>query len=214
MRPPGQSASTADGSYLPAGPLADGVCEPRGLAIEENAGLSRKFTALYLESRVALRAYLHVFLRDEAAIDDCLQETAVVVWQRVQPDWTAEDFRRVAFTCARFKALGWLKKNKPSTLMFSEPEIVAKLAERVMVEAGSNADRTEQRITALRHCIDRLAPEQREIIHARYDPMADRSLADLADRKSRGMASLYKQLERLRTLLRECVERRTHHDSP
>ena len=214
MKPPGQSATTADGSILPVGPDAIREQASGDLATSSRFDLSQKFTTHYLESRVSLRAYLHVFLHDEAAIDDCLQEAAVVVWQKVGADWTVEDFRRVAFTCARFKALSWLKKNKPNSLVFSEPDIVARLAERVMAGARSEPGRSEERIAALRRCLDTLEPGQKEIIDARYDPQGRASLAELADRHGRGLASLYKQLERLRTLLRDCVERRTRTENP
>lgn len=176
--------------------------------------LPQKFTSLYLECRVPLRAYLHVFLRDEAAIDDCLQETAILVWQKIREDWTVEDFRRMAFASARFKALSWLKKNRPGTLLFYDSEVITTLAARVMEDSRSGGSEAESRILGLRHCLGILAPEQREIIHARYNPEAEKGLSELAGKRQRGIASLYKQLERLRSLLRDCVERWTRKEEP
>jgi RNA polymerase sigma-70 factor (ECF subfamily) len=74
------------------------------------------------------------------------------------------------------------------------------------------ADRTLQvepdhRISILNDCLDRLSPEQRNILDARYEAADSQALQLLANSLSRKVDSLYKQLERLRTILRDCVRK-------
>ncbi len=169
-----------------------------------------QFTQFYLETRSALRGYLTTLVRDHAAVEDCLQETCLVVWKKMEARYTLEDFRKVAFTCARFKALSWLKKNKPSDQLSLSHELADKLAtkaaEQSIAEARGN-DFHWQRQEALRHCVNQLSGSHQEIVKARYESSESDALAKVASAQNRSIEAVYKILERVRTSLRKCVEK-------
>ena len=98
----------------------------------ESSSLAERFSSMLIEVRPTLSAYLRTILRDSGAIEDCLQEASVTIWQHFQQNWDLEDFRRYSFTCARFKALSWLKKNKPSTVVFLNPEVAEQISELII----------------------------------------------------------------------------------
>ncbi|GAA5495714.1 hypothetical protein Rhal01_01893 [Rubritalea halochordaticola] len=166
----------------------------------------KQFTQLYLAAQPSLRAFLSTIVRDPAAVEDCLQETCIVLWKKRDPSWDIEDFRRLAFTCARFKGLSWLKKNKPNLKTYLSPDITKKLSMKVAEHEQRNANRLTTRLDAMRHCLDLLSDKQREIIQARYESDQADALAKIASRMNRSMDAIYKQLERIRTSLRKCIQ--------
>lgn len=161
----------------------------------------RKFVDFYLQTRVPLRAYIYGFLKNSEAIEDCIQETCIVVWDKQQEDWSLDEYQKFSYTTARFKALSWLKKHQPKKHVQLSPAMMEKLADRTrQVEQ-------DHRISTLNQCLDRLSTEQRDILDARYEAADSQALQQLASKLNRKVASLYKQLERLRTILRDCVRK-------
>ncbi len=178
-----------------------------GLAISGGSAADvTVFTQYYLQTRAALRAYLGTMLFNDAACEDCMQDAVLVVWNKRQKHWQVEDFRRMAFTCARFKALSWLKKHKPAQHLNLSPELSARLAQKAAEATEVHADQQLERIEALRACVETLPENQREMIKARYESLDADELALVADKQQRKMNAVYKQLERTRHALRQCVE--------
>lgn len=183
----------------------ESVSESRGHRLQENC--VERFSELLTTTRPALRAYLSTRLRCREAVEDCLQEVALTVWQKYEEGWNEESFRRYSFSCARFKALSWLKKNKSKNLVVMAPEIAERIADRVE-SLWSEEDERGDRIMALEKCVDEMPERQRELLMSRYGSKGGGTLEDQARKLSRSMDAVYKQLERLRTALRDCVERR------
>ena len=165
----------------------------------------RKFVAFYLQTRVPLRAYIYGFLKNSEAIEDCIQETCIVVWDKQQEGWSLDEYQKFSYATARFKALSWLKKHQPKKHVQLSPAMMERLADSTLeVEQ-------DQRISTLNDCLDRLSPEQRSILDARYEAADSQALQLLANKLNRKVDSLYKQLERLRTILRDCVRKELPH---
>ena len=205
-------ATNVPGS-LPEHKLADG--SNGALSAKRQTQLSqsddaRRFTEYYLEARPSLRAYLYTLLRNHSAVEDCLQEACIVVWDKKQPDWTLEDFRKVAFTCARFKALSWLKKHKPASHLTLSPELSSLIAKKSAQIEFHQDTGLQERMEAMRLCIGALPEKQQRILNTRYGA-ADSSkttLSRLADSLNSSLPAIYKQLERMRTALKDCISKR------
>lgn len=156
-----------------------------------------------------LSVYLRAILPDHFAVEDCLQEAFSVMWEKYGAE-EGEDFRRLAFVCAKNKALQWLDRNKVSRLMVVDPAIAQKIAEAAVHSMEDVApNEKEQRAEWLRACLKQLAPEQRKLLDARYGADSKGGLLELANELGRKADALYKQLERLRVVLRTCVERKS-----
>lgn len=164
-----------------------------------------------MELRLPLSVYLRAILPDHFAVEDCLQEAFSVLWEKYGAE-VGEDFRRLAFVCAKNKALQWLDRNKVTRLMVVDPAIAQKIAEAAVHSMEAVApNEKEQRAEWLRACLKQLAPEQRKLLDARYGADSDSNggLLELAKALGRKADALYKQLERLRVVLRTCVERKS-----
>ena len=114
----------------------------------------------------------------------------------------------MAFTCARFKALSWLKKHKPAKHLNLSPELSERLAQKAAEASDVSAGHQFDRIEALRACIAGLPEKQREMIKARYEDADPEELARVAERQNKKMNAIYKQLERTRSALKKCVEKK------
>ncbi|BCX47986.1 hypothetical protein HAHE_18940 [Haloferula helveola] len=154
-----------------------------------------------------MRAYLMTIVKGREAVEDCLQETALVVWEKFDPNWNEEDFRRFSFRCARYKALNWIKKHESRGMVFMDPEVARRVCERVE-SLSIQERRSDGRVEAIEACIEGMPQRQRALLDARYASSGCEDLARFADETGTTMAALYKQLERLRTALRKCVQTR------
>lgn len=190
--------------YLPKEDIA---VEHSGELSAESVVLAEKFSVFLIEIRPVLWSYLRTMIRDREAIEDCIQEASITIWENFNPNWEMEEFRPYAFTCARFKALNWLKKNK-SRAVFLNPEIAAQVGEQIVNLSMGETASVEVRLRALDRCIETLPEPQQRIIRARYSKGSSESLSSLSRELSRPMTAIYKQLERLRTVLKNCMERK------
>jgi DNA-directed RNA polymerase specialized sigma24 family protein len=84
------------------------------------------------------------------------------------------------------------------------------LADRVAFQEQQEEAPSGERVLALRHCLKKIKPDQRALLESRYSGDSKDELRAFAKRGGRSMDALYKTLERLRELLRACVERGNH----
>ncbi len=194
-----------DSSAVP-GELAAAVSSPVTAPGVTKVSEEEVFANYYMATRASLRAYLATILRDAAACEDCMQEAALVLWEKRQADWSLEDFRKLAFTCSRFKALSWLKKNKPAAHLNLSHELSEQIAMRAADAEGMDTEAQADRMRALRLCVESLPKAKKAMVMARYESAHSEELTDLARQQGRSMSAIYKQLERIRTALRACVQ--------
>src|SRR5690606_26774912 len=109
--------------------------------------------------------------------------------------------------CARHIGMAARRKKHGDRLQLLSPDVAQALADTVAARERPVAQDPSHRIEALRHCLGRLKTDQRELIELRYGAEVPRSLSDEARRAGTSLDSLYKRLERLRSLLRQCVSR-------
>jgi RNA polymerase sigma-70 factor (ECF subfamily) len=154
-----------------------------------------EFLKLFSQNEAPLRAYVRSMLPSRHEASEVMQEVAVTLWQKFE---TARDFRPWAYAVAKSKVLMHLRRRARDRHIFDE-ELVALLAERQSVMSGRLATQSE----ALEECLQKLPPQQREIVLSAY--MKDGRIQDLAQSQRETPMALYKKLHRIRHLLLECV---------
>jgi len=159
-----------------------------------------RFLKLYTAHELAIRAFVRTLVpaRDDA--HEVMQEVAVVLWRKFSDYPSGEDFRRWAFSVARFEALAWLRDRARERLVFND-EVLQLVAD----EADRRADRHHKQREALEDCLEKLLPQHRELLQQAYAPGA--RIDQLAQSRGQTSMSLYKMLHRLRITLLECTER-------
>jgi RNA polymerase sigma-70 factor (ECF subfamily) len=149
------------------------------------------------------RALLRFILRYVPSVTDArdvLQETLVTLWaKRAEFDATKE-FLPWGCGIARFKLREfWRKQARWES--FANDDVMAMIDARRDVLQPEISARGEK----LRECLAKLPPEQRTTLHRYY--AEEESVETLALREGRSVEAIYKQLQRVRRALLDCIER-------
>ena len=181
----------------------------RAIAAESSRAIA--FSDLWTHCQPTVRAYLASFLPDPSILDDCLQEVAVIAWRKGPVNDGKSAFLGHCLACARRIGLAAMRKKRNDRLLLLSPDVAEALADTVAQRELAAMQAPTQRIDALRRCIGQLKPEHRKLIEVRYGIKPAGSVAGEAVRQGKSSDSMYKRLERLRKLLRQCVARRSDH---
>ena len=158
------------------------------------------FLQLLLAHERRIFAFIFALVPAWSDAEDLLQETSLVLWRKWNEFQPGTDFAAWALTIARYQVLGFRKKQKRERVHFSD-ETVEMLADQMAsLSRASNA-----RWDALESCIEKLSPQDREMIRLRYQPEA--TTQDVAERVGRSIQAVYKALNRIHGQLLLCIRR-------
>lgn len=146
-----------------------------------------------------LRAFICCLLVRQNDVDDLLQEVNAVLWEKADEFRPETDFWAWASQIARFKGFNQIRKYGRERLVFD----VAML-ERMAAVAEQRLSQLEDRRAALEHCLNKLAPAQRQLIDLRY--VDGYALERIAAVIGRPVGSIGQTLYRIRGALLDCIE--------
>ncbi|WP_052573416.1 sigma-70 family RNA polymerase sigma factor [Haloferula sp. BvORR071] len=167
----------------------------------------------------AVRAHhsgLRYFIRslgvNEAWVDDLAQETFLIAhrkWEELNhPDNARSWFRQIA----RNLVMNELSKAGRRQRLLDEKITGLLVAAEPDSPAPGDLQDTEIRHEALRQCLDRLAPNVRKVISARY--YDDRNATEIGDQLSMNPAAVRKMLFLARKTLADCLTAKSVNASP
>ena len=149
------------------------------------------------------RLYLYILSQVPSPLvaEEILQDSNVVIWSKCRQFQPGTNFLAWVTQIANYEILKHRTRRKRDRLQFSD-EFIQNVAE----EAVERSDELERRRTALIQCIEKLRPNDRELIRQRYAPgETGKNLAEVLGRPAN---SVYQSLGRIRRTLWECVQRR------
>lgn len=152
--------------------------------------------------QASLLAYILTLHPDRSEAQDILQESNVVLWQKVGEFKEGTNFRAWAFRIAYLQTLAHFKRTKRSNWLGFSSELIETLAR----EAEPLLTDLQQRQSALRDCLDSLPETDQQIIRAHYE--SELPLASVSAELGRSIGALKQVLFRVRRSLKDCVERR------
>lgn len=163
---------------------------------------ARQATRLWTLAQPVVSAFVGSVVRDFAARDDVLQETAVAVieaFDRYDPE---RPFVAWAMGIAQNQVRLYFRRLHRDRLVFDD-ELLVQLA--AAFEETSRAE--AQPLGHLRGCLDQLEGRSRELCDLRYG----RDLKPAAIASALGMSAnaVAKALQRIRDQLRACIERKS-----
>ncbi len=159
----------------------------------------QSFVKLMTEHQGAVRAFITSLMPGSPHIDDVLQETNVVLWQKRSRFDAGREFLPWAFTIARYEVLHQRNRTKRDGRLVFCDELVDRLG-----DTDSAGESKEGALIALDRCIAKLTEKQQSLIRERYTPGC--TLEQFADRTGRSSVSLRVALHRVRQFLKRCVE--------
>ncbi len=139
---------------------------------------------------------------DRSAAHDILQETNLVIWEKIDHFLPGTNFKSWAFRIAYLQTLSHLRRQRTrKDATFSQS-----LLENMSVDAEQVLGDFETRQSALRECLEKLGDRDAEILQAYY--FDRRTIAQISHSLDRSAGALKQVLMRLRQTLRACVEQK------
>ena len=176
---------------------------------EEDSSLDSAEISAQIEAiRPALRGYILSILPHPDAVEDVVQETCLFLWERRADFQAGTNFKAWAFQTIRYQMLNHRRRLVSQGWLVFDDDLI----ERVAPGFEFEPDELEERHIALRRCLQRLRPQDREILHHRYATRAP--LQDYAEKTNRSAGTLKAILFNLRAALKKCIERQLQSSTP
>lgn len=171
--------------------------EPPGAAVDPR---TPQFVKLLAAAQTRLYAYIMSMVGHPDAAEDILQETYLVLWQKMDEALAAENFNAWAYAVARFQVLAHQRDRGRDRHVFDE-DLLNVLAE----ESVPITDRISDDRVALEQCLRKLTAPMRDLITQRYEH--NRATADIAEDLGKSVPAVTKALYRTRMTLLACIEK-------
>ena len=169
------------------------------MPIPEQPDHRKEFLRLLAQHEAAISAFLRTILPSKTDADEAFQMTLITLWDKFDEYDSARNFKPWAFGIARFKALSLIRDRQRERLVFGD-DLIEQFTEDV-IAAG---DRYLTQKEALDDCLLKLPDGQRELVLSAY--IQGTRIDHLAKSLGRTSTSLYKQLQKIRKTLRDCVQ--------
>jgi RNA polymerase sigma-70 factor, ECF subfamily len=134
-------------------------------------------------------------------VEDILQETLAVLWQKFASYDPSRPFFNWACSFAFLKVKEHRRREARRRRIFNEETLEALKQASERIESDQ-----PQREAALASCLKKLPETDRDLVVQRYD--SGESLKTIAEVAGITANTLYKRLQRIRFVLAECVEKR------
>jgi len=163
---------------------------------------SAEFVTQITRVQRQLHAFILSMIWNATDADDVLQQTNLVLWEKSAEFDASRPFLPWAMRFAQWQAMAWLKSHQRRQQRMVIDDDLAKL---LADEAAVDERAFEARRNALATCLQKLRPEQRELIARRYEPEA--SVNALAEVVGVTAKALSDRLRRIRHALLECIQK-------
>lgn len=160
-----------------------------------------EFIRLISAQQTAIYSYILSLHPNRVDAEDILQETNVVLWQKISEFELGTNFRAWAFKVAYFQVLAHRQRvQRRPVLELDEPLLECLAADAVQV-----FEDLEGRRRALKICVNKLARSDAEILQSHYE--REQPLAEIAKAIGRSPGAIKQVLLRIRRALRLCISR-------
>jgi RNA polymerase sigma-70 factor (ECF subfamily) len=159
-----------------------------------------EIVALLTSHQQRLMFFIRSLVPHRADAEEILQEVNLFIWRDSAKFELGTDFAAWAFQIARFKIGAYRKQQARARARLSD-SVVDELAQRAIDLTSTNSQRQD----ALEHCLQKLMPEDRQLIALRYEPQS--TTESVAKSTNRSIKAIYKALNRIQSRLLECIDR-------
>lgn len=159
------------------------------------------FVRVFAANQRRIHAFIMALVPRLADADDIFQEVSLELWRKFDTFTVGTDFVAWANQFSRYFVLKhFAKQRRLGRLVFDE-----QLLEILAGEAASATIRADDRLDALRVCLEKLPPKSRTLLAMRYESGL-KTCRDVAARLGRSADAVYKALSRLHDALLACIE--------
>ena len=161
------------------------------------------FVRIFAANQRRIHAFIMMLVPRAADADDVFQEVSLELWRKFDSFTIGTDFVAWANQFSRYLVLKhFAKQRRLGRLVFDE-----RVLELLATEAASATTHADDRLDALRHCLEKLPAKSKSLLAMRYESGL-KTCREVAARLGRSADAVYKALSRLHDSLLECVEGR------
>ncbi len=160
-----------------------------------------EFAELLRRDQSRLFGYIHSLVRDLNDADDLFQQTTLILWKKFREFDRQRSFFSWACGVARLEIANFLRSRSRQRLYFSDDLSLLLVETQAELSDGELEDRRD----ALARCVEKLRPQDRDLLTECYEH--DEGIHSAADRRQRSTQSVYNSLRRIRRVLFECIAR-------
>lgn len=160
------------------------------------------FLGHFLKNRDGLSAFIWVMVGDRPQVEEILQETSVILWEKFGSFQEGTSFG----AWARQVALNVVRNTRRK--LAKAPKSLSEETARAIAEAFDRTDRMggeEEWRGALENCLQKLPAGWKQVIDSRY--FRDEGLTEMAGRLGRSMAGVNSALCKARAALETCLRK-------
>lgn len=168
----------------------------------------KEFARLIARHQRAVQCYIFANVPRWADADEIWQETCVRLWTEFDKYQPGSNFTGWAVRVAYYEILTWRKKASRSKLVFDQAVIDALATEQDRFASEESRDR----LVALDECLKEISDRKREVLARFYAPHI--KVKEIATAMKCSIDSVYKSVQRIRWVLRQCIDRRIDRENP
>jgi len=166
-----------------------------------------KYLQLVTNLQPLLLGYIHSIAPGVEA-DDVLQETNIVLWNKMETFEMGTNFKAFAFKIAYLKTMECLRKQARNQWLVFDSDLLEKMNTHFTDHPNTMGDTQ----FALRLCMKKLKDHERELIHQRYSKgNTVRSIAKQVEKKE---GALQQAFFRIHNALRTCISHQLQEEHP
>jgi len=169
------------------------------------------FEILVRENADSLEAFLRAAIDDYSAADDLFQETMLVAWRKIGDYDRTRPFGAWLRGIAKNLVLAHYRL-VARQVTTSDEKILEHLDHQMAQIDARPGDTLDERIEALHHCVEQLAPNYQAAVELHY--RQERSTDWIAHHLATSRDAVQKRLQRARQLLADCLRRKGVLSSP
>ena len=158
-----------------------------------------QFLRLFLPSERELFRYVSALVPNVGDAEEIVQQTAVELWKKFDQYDAQQPFTPWACRFAINIVKQWVRSRERWQSLLDRG-----LAEELANRREQLRPQFENRLSHLDQCLEKLPSEQRGIVEAYY--FRRQSIDAIAAETRRSVESVYKTLQRIRLMLRQCIE--------
>jgi RNA polymerase sigma-70 factor, ECF subfamily len=159
-----------------------------------------RFLRLFLASQPELFRYVAALVPHLGDAEEIIQQTAIALWKKFDQYDPGQPFTPWACRFALNITKQWVAERKRWQSLLERG-----LAEELANRRDELRPQFESRLAHLDQCLEKLPDEQRGVVEAYY--FRRQSVEAIATGTRRSVEGVYKTLQRIRGLLRDCIER-------
>jgi RNA polymerase sigma-70 factor (ECF subfamily) len=161
---------------------------------------TNEFLRLLMAHQRRIYAFILTMVPNHGDAEDLFQETVLLMWSKFDGFARGTNFAAWGITVAKYQILSIRKRHATRGILFSEAA-----AELLRSESERFIEQTDVRMQALRQCIDKLGPQDYELIRLRYRDEV--TIEGIARQMGRSVQGIYKRIVRIHDALLRCVRR-------